>query len=141
MPYEYKSITRWSDEEDTHGTIDMDCGYSCSFHKPIEFGGAEGVLNPEDAFVGSLAMCFSITFKEMAKKMRVEIDDFELGTNGILEEVEGGKMFTKIILKPKIVTDAPEQKIKRALELTEKNCLIARSMKSDIIIEEDIKKG
>jgi len=138
MAHEYRSKIKWSDKEETHGTIEMDCGFTCSFHKPLEFGGTDDIINPEDAFVGSLAMCFSITFKEIAKKMRLDIDDFELDTTGILEEVNGGKMFTKIYLKPEINTNEPENKINRAIELAEKNCLIARSMKSEIIIEGDI---
>ncbi len=138
MAHEYRSKIKWSDKEETHGTIEMDCGFTCSFHKPLEFGGTDNIINPEDAFVGSLAMCFSITFKEIAKKMRLDIDDFELDTTGILEEVNGGKMFTKIYLKPDINTNEPENKINRAIQLAEKNCLIARSMKSEIIIEADI---
>ena len=138
MAHEYRSKIKWSDKEETPGTIEMDCGFTCSFHKPLEFGGTDNIINPEDAFVGSLAMCFSITFKEIAKKMRLDIDDFELDTTGILEEVNGGKMFTKIYLKPDINTNEPENKINRAIQLAEKNCLIARSMKSEIIIEADI---
>lgn len=140
MSWNYKSVTKWSDDEGTHSTIDMDCGYSCSFHKPIEFGGKEEMLNPEDAFVGSLAMCFSITFKEMCDKMRLDIDDFVLETEGILEEVDDSKKFTKIYLRPEIKSEEPEKKIKRAIKLAEDNCLIANSMDSEIIVEEKISK-
>ncbi len=117
----------------------MDCGFSCSFDKPIEFGGSEDVLNPEDAFVGSLAMCFSITFQEMAEKMRLDIDGFTLETEGILEDVDDGTMFTKIYLRPEIVSSENEDRIKRALDLAEDNCLISKSMKSELIIEPTFK--
>ena len=140
MSWNYKSITKWSDKESTHSTIDMDCGYSCSFHKPVEFGGEEEMLNPEDAFVGSLAMCFSITFKEMCDKMRLDIDDFVLETEGILEEEDDGKRFTRIYLRPEITSEESEKKIKRALQLAKDNCLIANSMNSEIIVEEKIGK-
>ena len=135
MSWKYRSTTTWLDEEGKHGKMEMDSGYSIEFHKPSEFGGVDGIINPEDAFVASLAMCFSITFQEITDKMRMEIEDFELETEGILEEGEEGKEFTKIILRPKVKTDAPESKVQRAVELTKKNCLIARSMKSEIVIE------
>lgn len=135
MSYEYNSTIEWSNEESVHGEIKMDCGYECTFHKPVEFGGEKGVLNPEDAFVGSLAMCFSITFQEMANKMRLDINAFKLNTKGVLEEGKEGKEFTKIFLQPIIISGEPESKLKRALELSKKNCLISRSMKSEIILQ------
>ncbi len=140
MSWNYKSTTRWTDEEGKHSEMEMESGYSCSFHKPSEFGGKDGMLNPEDAFVGSLAMCFSITFKEMCDKMRLDIDDFELETEGILEEVDDGKKFTEIYLRPEIKSKESEKKIKRAIQLAKDNCLIANSMNSEIIVEEEIEK-
>ncbi|MFP4050404.1 MAG: OsmC family protein [Thermoplasmata archaeon] len=135
MSWNYKSLTKWTDEEGKHSEMEMESGYSCSFHKPKEFGGVKNMLNPEDAFVGSLAMCFSITFKEMIDKMRLNIDDFELETEGILEDVDKGKKFTKIYLRPNITSDEPEKKIKKAIKLAKDNCLIANSMDCEIIVE------
>lgn len=118
----------------------MDCGYSCSFHKPIEFGGAGGVLNPEDAFVGSLAMCYSITFRSTIEKMRIELEDFYLETKGLLEDVEDGSMITKLFLRPEITLKDEEDrnKAERATKLALKNCLISKSMKSEIVLEPEI---
>lgn len=141
MAHEYTSIVNWSDEEDEHGTLDMDCGYSCSFHKPMEFGGAEGVMNPEDAFVGSLAMCYSITLESTLEKMRLELEDFELETKGILEDTDEGSKITKIHVIPRVkLTDEEDRdKVERALELAKKNCLISNSMSSDIELKPEFK--
>jgi len=134
MTHEYTSIVDWSEKEDEHGSIKMDCGYSCGFHKPIEFGGAEGMLNPEDAFVGSLAMCYSITLKSTLEKMRLELAGFELETIGILEDTEDGSKITKIDLIPKVKlkNEDDKNKVQRALKLAKENCLISKSMNSDI---------
>jgi len=140
MSWNYKSTTKWTDEEGIHSKMEMESGYSCSFHKPSEFGGIDGLLNPEDAFVGSLAMCFSITFKEMCDKMRLNIENFELETDGLLEELDDGKKFTRIYLRPVIESDDSEKKIKRAIQLAKDNCLIAKSMNCEIIVEEKITK-
>ncbi len=140
MAHEYVSTVQWSGEENEHGQLSMDCGYSCGFDKPIEFGGAEGVLNPEDAFVGSLAMCYSITFKSTLEKMRLEIDGFELTTKGILEDVEDGSMITEITVKPriKLKDEGDREKVERAVKLAKENCLISKSMKSEIKLEPEI---
>lgn len=141
MSHEYTSIVHWSKKENEHGNISMDCGYACGFNKPVEFGGAEGMMNPEDAFVGSLAMCYSITLESTLEKMRLEVEDFELETRGILEETEEGNKITKINLIPKmkLKNEGDEDKIKRALKLAKKNCLISKSMSSDIELKPEIK--
>ncbi|MFW5953211.1 MAG: OsmC family protein [Candidatus Natronoplasma sp.] len=141
MTHEYTSIVHWSDKEDEHGSITMDCGYSCGFHKPVEFGGAEGMLNPEDAFIGSLAMCYSITLESTLEKMRLELANFELETKGILEDTEDGSKMTKIDLIPKfeVKNDEDKNKVERALNLAKKNCLISKSMSSDIRLKPKFK--
>lgn len=138
MSEEYLSNIEWSEDEETHGTISMDCGFSCEFDKPVEFGGAEGLLNPEDAFSGSLAMCFSITFKSMCDKMRIDIDDFALETKGVLEEEDGKSMISKIYLYPTISSDADADKIEKSIDMAKENCLISNSMKSEVIIEPEL---
>lgn len=135
MTYSYISTIRWSQKEGVHGEMELDRGPSFDFHKPSEFGGRDGFMNPEDAFVGSVAMCYSITVEEMCIKMRLNIDHFELKTVGILEEVDGKNMITKIILRPEIRSLEKPAKIKRALELAKENCLIARSLTSEIKLE------
>ncbi len=140
MVHSYISRIRWSDDEEVHGTMELDCGYSCSFHKPVEFGGREGVMNPEDAFVGSVAMCYSITFKEVCKKMRLNILDFELETEGVLEEVDGKRMISKIILSPHVTSTDAIKKVERAVDLAKDNCLIARSVRSEMILEPNLEK-
>ncbi|MFP4186382.1 MAG: OsmC family protein [Thermoplasmata archaeon] len=140
MAHEYTSIVNWSDEEDEHGSLSMYCGYACAFHKPVEFGGAEGMMNPEDAFVGSLAMCYSITLESTLEKMRLELEDFELETTGILEDTDEGSMITRIDLIPrvKLMDEEDRDKVERALELAKKNCLISKSMKSEIELKPEI---
>ncbi|MFW5898456.1 MAG: OsmC family protein [Candidatus Saliniplasma sp.] len=141
MTHEYTSIVQWSDKEDEHGSISMDCGYACGFNKPVEFGGADGMMNPEDAFVGSLAMCYSITFESTLEKMRIEVVDFELKTKGFLEDTDEGSMITKIDLIPivELKNEEDRKKVERALELAKENCLISKSMKSEIVLKPEFR--
>ncbi|MEF8832384.1 MAG: OsmC family protein [Candidatus Thermoplasmatota archaeon] len=141
MTHEYKSVVHWSEEENEHGNISMDCGYACGFNKPVEFGGTEGTMNPEDAFVGSLAMCYSITLESTLEKMRLELEDFELETIGVLEETEEGNKITKIDLIPKVKlkNEEDKDKVERALKLAKDNCLISKSISSEIKLKPEIK--
>ncbi len=139
MAHEYTNFISWDDEEKKHGSISMDCGFSCDFHKPVEFGGEEGLMNPEDAFVGSLAMCYSITFRSTVEKMRLDISDFQLETEGLLEEVDGESMISKIFVRPRFkISEEKKDKVERALELAKENCLISKSIKSEVILKPEI---
>ncbi len=135
MSYRYVSHIKWTDDGKYHGTLATDKGFSTTFDKPLEFGGNDGTFNPEDALVASLAMCYSITVKEICDKMRLEVDDFSLTAKGILEETGSGNAITRIYLYPELKVDCSDKKKLRALELAKDNCLITRSLNCEIILE------
>lgn len=137
MTHEFTSTVRWTDGADSHGEINMDNGFEDIFHKPAEFGGTDGVLNPENAFIGSLAMCYSITFKSIAEKMRLDVNDFTLVTEGVMEEKDGGSEITEIVLTPSFtLKNGDKEKGEKAAKLAKENCVISRSMRSEVILEE-----
>ncbi len=105
---------------------------------PPEFGGHEGIISPEDLFVSSANVCFMTTLLGTIKNMGVEIVSYESEAEGILETVDKMKIFTKIIIKPKIKARDTEEKIRLILGHAEKRCLVANSMKTQVIIEPEI---
>ncbi len=105
---------------------------------PPEFGGHAGIISPEDLFVSSANVCFMSTLINTAKNMEVELISYESEAEGIIEIVDKMKRFTKIIIRPKIKAKETEEKIKLILTHTEKRCLVANSMKAQVIIEPEI---
>ena len=105
---------------------------------PPEFGGHEGIISPEDLFVSSANVCFMTTLLGTIKNMGVELVSYESEAEGILETVDKMKIFTKIIIKPKIKARDTEEKIRLVLGHAEKRCLVATSMKTRVIIEPEI---
>lgn len=98
---------------------------------PPEFDGPEGIISPEDLFVAASASCLMTTFVTFSKKMHFDFKAFSCEGQGVLERVEKGFQFTKIILKVKVTVESEElvQKAERALELAGKYCLVSNSMK------------
>ncbi len=98
---------------------------------PPEFEGPEGIISPEDLFVAAATSCFMTTFITFSKKMRFEFKAFSCEGQGILERVEKGFQFTKLILKGKVTVDSEElvPKAERAMELAGNYCLVSNSMK------------
>ncbi len=105
---------------------------------PPEFGGHEGIISPEDLFVSSANVCYMTTLLGTIKNMGVELVSYESEAEGILETVDKMKIFTKIIIRPKIKAKETEEKIRMILNHAEKRCLVANSMKTEVIIEPEI---
>ena len=105
---------------------------------PTEFGGHDGIISPEDLFVSSANVCFMTTLLGTIKNMGVELISYESDAEGILETVDKMKVFTKIIIRPRIKARETEDKIRMILGHSEKRCLVANSMKTRVIIEPDI---
>ncbi len=102
---------------------------------PPEFGGHENIISPEDLFVSSANVCYMTTLLGTIKNMGVELVSYESEAEGILETVGKMKIFTKIIIKPRIKAKETEEKIRMILDHAEKRCLVANSMKTQVIIE------
>ncbi len=111
---------------------------------PPEF--KKGIPNhwsPEHLFVSSCAACFFTTFTAMSDSSGLSLKSFKVKATGILAKDNDGKdAMIKLDLYPEIVVerDADLEKAKRVAEKAEKSCLIANSMKSEIIIHPSIQK-
>ena len=110
---------------------------------PPDFEGPEGIISPEDLFVAAAASCFMTTFLTFSKKMHFEFKSFSCEGHGILERVEKGFEFTKIILRGKVTVDSEElvSKAERAMELAGKYCLVSNSMKCPTEHESEVVVG
>jgi uncharacterized OsmC-like protein len=70
--------------------------------------------------------------------MGVELISYESKAEGILETIDKLKVFTSIIIRPKIKAKETEEKIIMILNHAEKRCLVANSMKTRVVIEPEI---
>jgi peroxiredoxin-like protein len=98
---------------------------------PPEFDGPEGIISPEDLFVAAATSCLMTTFVTFTKKLHIEFKTFACEGHGILEKVEKGFQFTKLLLRTKVTVESEDliPKAERALELAGKYCLVSNSMK------------
>ncbi|TKE99482.1 OsmC family peroxiredoxin [Vibrio kanaloae] len=149
---EYGAVIRWQKEEDeafsdnqysrSH-TWEFDGGVtvpaSSSPHVvPLPLSVAENV-DPEEAFIAALSSCHMLTFLGIAAKQKYVIGSYVDDAVGVLEEDESGRSsVTKVTLRPEIVflgTKQPTAKqIQKLHHLAHKNCFIANSVKTDIVV-------
>ncbi|MFX1368430.1 MAG: OsmC family protein [Promethearchaeota archaeon] len=127
--HEYKVKVDWT--EGRIGKFSVEGKPEFDVSSPPEFEGPEGIVSPEDLFVGAAASCFMTTFVTFTKKMRFDFKSFSCEGYGTLERVEKGFQFTKLLLKTTVVVESEDfiPKADRALDLAGKYCLVSNSMK------------
>ncbi|MDY6965253.1 MAG: OsmC family protein [Halobacteriota archaeon] len=104
---------------------------------PINFRGYSKTMTPEHAFVASAEICILMTFLTMAEKNGVGLVSYESETEGMLEKMEKGYEFTKIIIRPKVRVKVEEDinKAKEAMVRAKKYALVLNSMKTEVVVE------
>ncbi|MEZ8045995.1 OsmC family protein [Vibrio sp. 10N.237.312.C02] len=150
---EYGAVIRWQKVEDeafsdnqysrAH-TWEFDGGItvpaSSSPHVvPLPFS-VEANVDPEEAFIAALSSCHMLTFLGIAAKQKYVIDSYVDDAIGVLEKDESGRSsVTKVTLRPDIVFSGIKIPTAKQLDklhhLAHKNCFIANSVKTEIVVE------
>ncbi|MEZ9535310.1 peroxiredoxin [Vibrio lentus] len=150
---EYSAVIRWargddeafSDNQYSRGHMwEFDGGItvpaSSSPHVvPLPFS-VEANVDPEEAFIAALSSCHMLTFLGIAAKQKYVIDSYVDDAVGVLEEDESGRSsVTKVTLRPDIVFSGSKIPTAKQLDklhhLAHKNCFIANSVKTEIVVE------
>lgn len=134
----YRNSLRWLDQR--RGLLSCPDKPDIKIATPPEFKGHSGIWTPEELFIASVNTCIMTTFLHFADKQGLKFLGYESDAEGILEKVEDKFMFSKIIVKPKILVNSNNEveKAKNLIELSSQHCLISNSIKSEVILEANI---
>ncbi len=107
---------------------------------PAEFGGPGDQWSPEHLLVGTVANCFILTFRAVARNSKLEWIHLECSPVGVLERVEKATRFTKFTVNVKLTVPAgtDTEKAERLLHRAEAGCLITQSLHADVHLLTDI---
>jgi len=96
-------------------------------------------VDPEEAFIASLASCHMLFFLDFAKRAGVVVSEYEDSAEGVMAKGEDGKMrITRVTLRPRIAFggDGPDAAALDALHHQAHDaCFIANSTTAEITIE------
>ena len=110
---------------------------------PPQFGGPEGIWSPETMLAGSVANCFILSFRAIARASKFDWTSLQVDADGVLDRPERATYFTAFNIHT--VLDVPEganvEMAERLLEKAEKICLITASMKSEVVLTTEIRVG
>jgi organic hydroperoxide reductase OsmC/OhrA len=100
---------------------------------PAEFGGPGDVWSPETLLVATVANCFILTFRAIARASQLEWLELGCVVNGSLDKIDRVTQFTGFEINATLtVPDGSDQKkAQRLLEKAEHHCLITNSLKAE----------
>jgi organic hydroperoxide reductase OsmC/OhrA len=107
---------------------------------PAEFGGPGDRWSPETMLVGAVANCFILTFRAVARAMKLPWESVACEVEGTLDRVERATQFTAFTIRATLTvlpgTDVDQAR--RALEKSERGCLITSSLKAAVHLESKV---
>jgi organic hydroperoxide reductase OsmC/OhrA len=106
---------------------------------PVFRGDLERV-DPEEAYVASLASCHLLTFLAIAARKRLTVELYEDEAQGVMTKNDRGKFWvSKVTLRPRVVfggdNKPSEAEITALHHAAHDECFIANSVKTDVVVE------
>jgi organic hydroperoxide reductase OsmC/OhrA len=134
-PHNYRAGARGS----ATGVVLVSSTYLTDFQTapPPEFDGPGGVWSPETLLVASIADCFILTFRGVARAAHLEWETLEAHVEGALDRTEGVTRFTRYVTRATLTVKSTVDRAKATelLERAEKLCLVANSLRGERVLE------
>jgi organic hydroperoxide reductase OsmC/OhrA len=107
---------------------------------PSEFGGPGDLWSPETLLVASVANCFVLTLRALARAAGFRWLRLDCRVEGVLDRVEGVTRFSRFVTHAALTVPGgtDEAAARTLLERAEHGCLIANSLRAERHIEATI---
>ena len=110
---------------------------------PPEFGGPGNAWSPETLLCASLADCFVLSFRAIARGSGFEWSALECRVEGVLERADAVTRFTKYTTyaRLEVPRGSAAEKARRILEKAERACLISNSVRGERAVVAEVVVG
>ena len=103
------------------------------------YRGDPALVDPEEAFVASLASCHLLTFLAIAARDGLVVADYEDEAEGVLAKNEDGRLaVTRVVLRPRVAFGGAVPLAEVVAEMHERahaECFIANSVRTEVVVE------
>ncbi len=106
-----------------------------------EAKGDPSVLNPEQLVLMAASSCQLLWFLHLAAKSRIVVLYYEDAPSAEMPADEG--WLARIVLRPRITlaADTSEARVRKLCELAHEHCNVAKTLRSEIVLEPEIRAG
>jgi len=107
---------------------------------PPQFDGPGDLWSPETLLCASIADCFVLSFRAIARASRLEWTELACHVEGVLERVDGVAQFTRYrtVASLTVTSESAAEKARRLLERAEQICLISNSLRGERTLVIDV---
>ena len=104
------------------------------------FRGDATLLNPEQLLVMAASSCQLLSFLAVAARARIDVIEYRDDAEGEMPENDPPMRITRITLRPQVVVweGVNEARVRHLVEVAHRECFIASSLKTDVVIEPEI---
>lgn len=97
---------------------------------PPEFDGPPGYWSPESLLIASVADCYILSFRAVARASKLEWASLDVDVEGVLDRVEGVTRFVAFTVKPRLELASAEQETlaRSVLDKAKRACLVTNSL-------------
>ena len=139
MTHSYRAAINWSGSTGTgydHYGRAHDAG-GLPLSADPHFRGDPARLNPEILLVMAAASCQLLSFLAVCARARIDVVGYEDEAEGVMPEDDKPMRITRIVLRPRIeiAGDAPEERLHKLAQLAHRECFIANSLTSEVVVE------
>jgi organic hydroperoxide reductase OsmC/OhrA len=107
------------------------------------FRGDPAFLNPEQLLVIAAASCQLLSFLAVAARARIDVVDYQDDAVGEMPEDDPPLRITRVTLRPRITIrgDVDDARIRHLVEVAHRECFIANSLKTEVVVEPEVIRG
>jgi len=107
---------------------------------PAAFDGPGDQWSPEHLLVASVAGCFVLSFRAIARASRFEWRELNCEAEGVLERIERRTVFTQFVVRPTlhVPEGADRAMAQKLLEKAEDTCFVTNSLSAPCRLETEI---
>ncbi|GAA1252501.1 OsmC family protein [Janibacter melonis] len=101
------------------------------------FGGDPARLNPEQLLLAAASSCQLLSFLAVAARARLDVVGYRDAAQAVMDEADPPLRVGRITLRPEVTVrgDVPDSRIHHLLEVAHRECFVARSLTSEVVIE------
>ena len=139
-PFPHRYAGRVAGGPDGHATLSSTGLPDLRTAPPLEFDGPGDAWSPEQLLLAAVEACFLLTFRAVARASGIAFVSMSVEAEGVVNRVDGRTRFTEIVLRPRIALPAGVDwaRVQRALEKTERTCLVSASLDTPIRLEPEL---
>ncbi|KXG43600.1 OsmC family protein [Tepidibacillus decaturensis] len=111
-------------------------GFAVHMDEPEQLGGTDKAMNPVELLLSALGGCLAITVGAFSKAAHVDIKECKVHVTGDLDpegflglNKEVRKGFSQIRYQIEILSDSPEERIKKLMQMVEERCPVSDTLK------------